>query len=125
LVNAAKDAVMRWVYTPQSAEVATRVHLEFLGDGSAGQIQQALLIYRTEAEYPIEAKRAGVQGKVTLAATIGTDGAVKSVKGLSGDPLLIAAAEEAVRQWRYRPTMLNGQPVETETQVVVNFAREK
>ncbi len=92
---------------------------------SGGQIQQAVLIYRKDAEYPKIAKQTGAKGTVTLTATIGKDGTIKAVKVVSGHPMLVAAASEAVKQWRYRPTLLNGQPVETETQVLVNFMGEK
>jgi TonB family protein len=92
---------------------------------SGGQIQQAVLIYRKDAEYPKIAKQTGAKGTVTLTATIGKDGTIKAVKVVSGHPMLVAAASEAVKQWRYRPTLLNGQPVETETQVLVNFMGDK
>jgi len=92
---------------------------------SGGQIQQAVLIYRKDAEYPKIAKQTGAKGTVTLNATIGKDGNVKSVKVVSGHPMLVGAASEAVKQWRYRPTLLNGQPVETETQVLVNFLGDR
>jgi TonB family protein len=92
---------------------------------SGGQIQQAVLIHRKDAEYPKIAKQTGARGTVTLTATIGKDGNVKSVKVVSGHPMLVGAASEAVKQWRYRPTLLNGQPVETETQVLVNFLGDR
>jgi protein TonB len=92
---------------------------------SGGQIQQAVLIYRKDAEYPKIAKQTGAKGTVTLNATIGTDGNIKKVKIVSGHPMLTNAAVEAVKQWRYRPTLLNGQPVETETQVLVNFVGDR
>jgi TonB family protein len=92
---------------------------------SGGQIQQAVLIYRKDAEYPKIAKQTGAKGTVTLNATIGKDGNVKSVKVISGHPMLAGAAAEAVKQWRYRPTLLNGQPVEAETQVLVNFVGDR
>jgi len=92
---------------------------------AGGQIQQAVLIYRKDAEYPKIAKQTGAKGTVTLNATIGKDGNVKSVKVVSGHPMLVGAASEAVKQWRYRPTLLNGQPVETETQVLVNFVGDR
>ena len=88
---------------------------------SGGQIQQAQLIYRKDAEYPKIAKQTGARGVVTLTALIGKDGLIKSVKVVSGHPMLVNAAVEAVKQWRYRPTLLNGQPVENETQVLINF----
>ena len=92
---------------------------------SGGQIQQAVLIYRKDAEYPKIAKQTGAKGTVTLTATIGKDGNIKSVKVVSGHPMLTNAAVEAVKQWRYRPTLLNGQPVEAETQVLVNFIGDR
>ena len=92
---------------------------------SGGQIQQAVLIYRKDAEYPKIAKQTGAKGTVTLNATIGTDGLVKKVKVVSGHPMLTNAAIDAVKQWRYRPTLLNGQPVETETQVLINFVGDR
>ncbi len=92
---------------------------------SGGQIQQAVLIYRKDAEYPKIARQTGAKGTVTLNATIGTDGNIKKVKVVSGHPMLTNAAVEAVKQWRYRPTLLNGQPVETDTQVLVNFMGDR
>jgi periplasmic protein TonB len=92
---------------------------------SGGQIQQAVLIYRKDAEYPKIAKQTGAKGTVALTATIGKDGNIKSVKVISGHPMLTNAAAEAVKQWRYRPTLLNGQPVEAETQVLVNFLGDR
>src|ERR1035441_1344935 len=85
---------------------------------SGGNIQQAVLIYRKEAEYPKIAKQTGAKGTVTLSATIGADGTIKKVKIISGHPMLTAAAADAVKQWRYRPTLLNGQPVESDTVVL-------
>jgi protein TonB len=92
---------------------------------SGGQIQAAVLIYRKDAEYPKIAKQTGAKGTVTLNATIGADGNIKKVKVVSGHPMLTSAAVEAVKQWRYRPTLLNGQPVETDTQVLVNFVGDR
>src|SRR5450759_662903 len=92
---------------------------------SGGQIQQAVLIYRKDAEYPKIAKQTGAKGTVTLTATIGADGNIKKVKVVSGHPMLTSAAVEAVKQWRYRPTLLNGQPVETEPQVLANFVGDR
>ena len=92
---------------------------------SGGQIQAAVLIYRKDAEYPKIAKQTGAKGTVTLNATIGADGNIKKVKVVSGHPMLTNAAVEAVKQWRYRPTLLNGQPVETETEVKINFVGDR
>jgi protein TonB len=92
---------------------------------SGGQIQQATLLYKKDPEYPKMARQAGAKGQVKLVAAIGTDGKVKTVKVLSGHPLLQKAAMDAVRQWVYRPTLLNGLPVETETEILVNFLGER
>jgi protein TonB len=90
-----------------------------------GQIQQATLIYKKDPEYPKIAKQTGAKGQVKLLATIGKDGRVKAVKVLSGHPMLTSAAVEAVRQWVYKPTMLNGAPVENETEIQINFMGDK
>ncbi len=60
-----------------------------------------------------------------LVATIGASGTVKSLKVMKGDPLLQKAAVDAVMQWQYRPTMLNGHPVETETTITLNFVSDR
>ncbi len=80
-----------------------------------------MLITRIEPRYPETARRARIQGKVVLSALIGKDGGIFRLGSVTGHPWLVAAAVDAVRQWRYRPTMLNGQPVEVETQVEVVF----
>jgi protein TonB len=64
---------------------------------------------------------ARIQGTVRLEAIIGTDGTIQQLKVLSGHPLLVKAAVEAVSRWRYQPTLLNGEPVEVVTDVDVNF----
>ena len=92
---------------------------------SGGQIQQATLVYKKDPEYPKIAKQTGAKGQVKLVATIGKDGRVKSVKVLSGHPMLQNAAMDAVRQWVYKPTLLNGAAVETETEIVVNFLGDR
>ena len=71
--------------------------------------------------YPPLARQAHVQGTVILNADISKDGAVESLKEVSGHPMLIPAAIDAVKQWRYKPYLLNGEPVAMTTQVVVNF----
>jgi periplasmic protein TonB len=79
------------------------------------------LVYRIQPEYPALARQVRVQGTVVLRAVISREGAIENLQVLSGHPLLVKAAMEAVRQWRYRPYVLNGEPVEVETQVTVNF----
>jgi protein TonB len=79
------------------------------------------LMNKVEPVYPPLARTARVQGQVVLTAIISKDGAIQDLRVLSGHPLLVQAALDAVRQWRYKPYLLNGQPVEVETTVTVNF----
>jgi len=88
-------------------------------------LSEAQLINRVEPVYPRPAILSGVQGEVKLHAIIARDGRVVSVSLISGHPLLARAAEEAVSQWRYRPYILNGEPVEVETFVTVHFTRDR
>lgn len=86
-----------------------------------GGVQAAMLISRTPPQYPPEAKKAGIQGTVRLRAVLARDGSVKTLELESGHPLLVDAALQAARQWKYRPTLLNGEPIEVVTTVDVNF----
>jgi periplasmic protein TonB len=79
------------------------------------------LIHRVQPDYPSIAKLAHVQGKVVLRAIISKAGTIENVQVISGPALLVRAARDAVSQWRYRPYLLNNEPVEVETQVTVNF----
>jgi len=87
----------------------------------AARVAEGNLIHDVTPVYPPEAGRARMEGVVTLIAVIGKDGRVEDVRVVSGAPLLVQAALEAVRQWRYRPYMLDGQPVEVDAPVVINF----
>jgi periplasmic protein TonB len=85
-------------------------------------VTQGLVIHRVQPIYPQMAKIARVQGAVVLAAIIGKDGTIQNLHVLStASPLLNQAALDAVKQWRYRPYILNGEPVEVDTQITVNF----
>jgi protein TonB len=90
-----------------------------------GDVQAAQLIHFVRPIYPTIARSARVQGTVVLAAIIGTDGSVKALHPVSGSGLLIPAAIDAVAQWRYRPTFLNGRPVEVQTTISVIFTLEQ
>jgi protein TonB len=79
------------------------------------------LIYRVEPKYPPLARQARVQGSVVLRAIISRSGTIENLQVLSGHPLLTGSAVDAVKQWRYRPYILNGEPVDVETEVTVNF----
>jgi protein TonB len=74
-----------------------------------------------QPSYPMLARQMKVQGAVILQALIGTDGAIQDLKVLSGPSILASAAQEAVRQWRFKPYLQNGVPVETEAKITVNF----
>jgi protein TonB len=87
-----------------------------------GQVEQAKLIFKPTPEYPPLAKVARIQGVVRLEAIISRDGTVQDLKVLSGHPLLVKSALEAVQRWRYQPTLLNGEPVEIITEIDVNFS---
>jgi protein TonB len=85
------------------------------------QIDPAMLIRRVEPVYPPLARQIRKNGRVELRAIIGTDGMIRSLQVVSGDPLFLLSAQEAVEQWRYRPTVLNGQPVEVDTYITVVY----
>jgi protein TonB len=87
-------------------------------------LEEARLVNRVEPIYPMIAVRAGVQGEVKLHAIIARNGTIESLNAVSGHPLLIRAAMDAVGQWRYRPYILNGEAVEVETFITVNFRKE-
>jgi len=84
-------------------------------------VTKGLLIQKIEPKYPPLALQAHIWGQVVLRAIIGKDGDIKELGLVSGHPLLAPAAIEAVRQWHYRAYLLNGEPVEVETIVTVNF----
>ena len=84
-------------------------------------VSQGLLIKRVQPRYPQNALAMRVQGSVQLQATINKEGNISNLKTISGDAVLARAASEAVRQWRYKPYYLNGEPVDIETQITVNF----
>ena len=84
-------------------------------------MQAANLIKKVVPIYPGLAKSAGIEGVVKFTAVIGTDGKIQNLKVISGPTPLVEAASDAVKRWVYRPTLLNGQPVEVITQISVNF----
>jgi len=86
-----------------------------------GNVQAAKLVAQPKPSYPPLARQARIQGVVRFNAVIGRDGAIANLTLVSGHPLLVPSATEAVRQWRYQPTLLNGEPVEVVTQIDVNF----
>ena len=86
-----------------------------------GQVESARVVFGPQPEYPPLAKMARIQGTVHLDAVISKDGTIQDLKVISGHPLLVRAALEAVQRWRYQPTLLNGDAVEVATEIDVNF----
>jgi periplasmic protein TonB len=108
IISSTPVAVPR-VATPQRVRVSSGV-------------QSGLLIRKVTPNYPQLAKQARIQGTVVLQAEISKEGTIQNLQLISGHPMLAPAAIEAVKQWRYKPYLLNGEPVAVETQVVVNFS---
>jgi protein TonB len=86
-----------------------------------GNVQAARLVKEVKPAYPPMAKQARISGTVRLKAIIGPDGAIRNLNVISGHPMLVQSAISAVKQWVYKPTVLNGQPVEVDTEIDVNF----
>jgi len=84
-------------------------------------VSNGLLVTKVQPRYPEDAKRARIQGQVVLGALIDKNGGVEELTLVSGHPMLAPAAIEAVKQWKYKPFLLNGQPVKVETQILVDF----
>jgi protein TonB len=87
-----------------------------------GAVTAAAIIAQTKPNYPPLARQARIQGNVVLHAIIDKEGKVAQLEVVSGHPLLVQSALEAVKQWRYRPTQLNGDPVEVDTTITVTFS---
>jgi len=84
-------------------------------------VADRLKIHDVQPHYPREAQKQGIQGDVLLQATIDTKGNITNLRTLQGDPILVAAAVDAVKKWRYRRYILNGEPVEVETTIKIQF----
>jgi len=109
IVNATNSAVPKFIpVAPQRIRISQGV-------------TRGLLIHRMEPTYPPLARAARMQGDVVLSAVIDTNGQIQNLQLVSGHPMLVPAALEAVKQWRYKPYLLNGTPVEVETTITVIF----
>ena len=84
-------------------------------------VAQGNLIHNVRPPYPPLARQARIQGMVVLQAVIGKDGTIQNLRVVSGHPMLAQAALEAVKQWRYKPYFLNGEPVDVDTTININF----
>ena len=108
--------------TPDLAQLASvPTPMPSIGPRVSGGVSEAILIHRVEPVYPTQARMQRLSGKVTLSATIAADGSVREVAVLRGSSLLAAAAQDALRRWRYRPATLNGNPVEVQKEITFVF----
>jgi len=114
--NADKTGSMMFItlYSAGPGESPKRIRV-------GGNAEQANLVQKVQPIYPPDAKANRIQGLVRFSVVIGKDGRVQNLTLVSGDPVLAQAAKDAVQQWVYKPTLLNGDPVEVMTQVDVNF----
>ena len=110
------DASPTGAVQPVLAKPAPSTHIIRLSVMSAG-----MLVRKIEPRYPPAAIIARIEGPVKIQAIISREGEIRQAEVLSGNPLLTGAALDAIRQWRYRPYILNGEPVEVETEITVNF----
>jgi protein TonB len=114
VLNLFRDGSRVVIPVPSPAPVAHSVRLSHMSEGD--------LIRKVQPTYPPLARAARIQGTVLLQAVISKQGSIEHLQLISGHPMLVQAAMDAVRQWRYRPYILNGEPVEVETQITVNFS---
>ncbi len=145
LAKSAIDAVKKWKFKPfikngKPTPVSSKVPFSFafsenIRDEEAPTdttaaikrvrvsqgVSQGLLVYRVQPVYPVEARREGIQGQVVLRAVISKEGRIADLKLISGPKELAPAAIGAVEQWRYKPYLLMGDPVEVDTEILVNF----
>ena len=111
VINSIANSASNFALPPTPTRQAPRV----------SRMMEGNLIQRVQPLYPPLAKQAHIQGQVVLRAVISRNGMIENLQVLSGHPMLVQGAIDAVKQWRYRPYFLNGEPVEVETQVTVNF----
>jgi len=102
--------------TPPPSAISNAPHSAHLSPESAQVVARSV-----QPHYPVLAKQMKVQGSVVLQALIGKDGLIQDLQVLSGPSILSTAAREAVKQWRFKPYIQSGQPVETEARITVNF----
>ncbi len=121
-VRGVPDGVSKSLITqliPNPAAAAPRAVVQKVRVSSG--VAQGLLVHEVKPQYPPLARQARIQGTVVLQAVIGKDGTVENLRVVSGHPMLTQGAIEAVKQWRYKPYYLNGEPIEVDTQISVNF----
>jgi len=111
IINSIANSTSNFALPPAPVSHAQRV----------SRMMEGNLMHRVQPLYPPLARQARIQGQVVIRAVISRNGMIENLQVLSGHPMLVQAAIDAVKQWRYRPYFLNGEPVEVETQVTVNF----
>jgi periplasmic protein TonB len=111
IINSIANSTSNFALPPVPVSHAQRV----------SRMMEGNLMLRLQPLYPPLARQARIQGQVVIRAVISRNGMIENLQVLSGHPMLVQAAIDAVKQWRYRPYFLNGEPVEVETQVTVNF----
>ena len=139
LAKAAVAAAIKWKFKPfikngKPVQVFTTVPFNFAFSGNVSDssqtpqrvrvssgVSKGLLIHKVNPVYPMEARQARIQGTIILEARISKEGRIVDLSVISGPPELAPAAIGAVQQWRYRPYLLQGVPVEVDTQIQVNF----
>jgi TonB family protein len=87
-----------------------------------GDVTKGLLIHKVNPSYPRAARKAHIEGTVVLCASISKKGGIENLTAASGPPELIPSSIKAIKKWRYKPYLLNGEPVEVETEIRVNYA---
>jgi len=142
LAKAAVDAMAQWKFQPQlrngkPAEAETLLDFVFAGPGHVSvpgfavpvpagpddkvKVTPAALIHSVPPRYPSKAMKKRISGTVRVYGQITKEGEVEDLEALSGDPLLIPAALDAIRQWRYKPTLVDGVPAQVDTCIEVRF----
>ena len=106
-----------WIPTPQKPVLASHQIISVMMQGN--------LVHRVEPVYPAMAKTIGVQGAVLIRAVISREGNIERAQVLNGSPLLYPSALDAIQHWKYRPYVLNGTPIEVETEITVNFVLQR
>ena len=116
-----RSPLMNQILASNMRPVAPPANIQTKPMRVSGGVIEGLLVHKVTPIYPPLARQAHIQGTVALHAIIGRDGTIQNLQAISGPPMLIPAALDAVQRWRYRPYLLNNEPVEVETQITVNF----
>jgi TonB family protein len=121
IIPVSADEVAVTILAPMSSPVPRAVSDTTGAIKVGGNVQSTKLVRQPRPVYPVDAKAARIQGVVRLSAIIAKDGTIKSLEVMSGHPILVPAAMEAVKDWVYQTTLLNGEPVEVQTVIDINF----